>query len=63
MTHLLILLGLMVPRCDWVVTTYSGDKYVIGSGDNCADAWKDHGPIPEDWREIKPRTSYAWFVE
>lgn len=63
MAHLLILLGLMVPRCEWVVTTYSGNEYVIGRGDTCSDAWQDHGPIPEDWREIKPRTGYAWFVE
>lgn len=35
MQWILVWLGLLQPQVDLVVTTYSGDVYVIGVGDTC----------------------------
>lgn len=34
-------------------TTYSGELYVIGSGDTCNEAFTNHSPIPSDFRAIE----------
>lgn len=45
------------PVCEYIAETYSGDVYVIGVGDTCRDAWRNHSPIPEDTRELKAQMS------
>lgn len=61
MTYVLVLLGILTPQCEYVVSTYSGNEYVIGVGDTCADAWEGHGTLPEDWRSITVRWSYVYI--
>lgn len=39
-------------RCRIEVSTYSGDLYVVGVGDDLASAWQGVGDFPADWREI-----------
>lgn len=34
-----------------IVTTFDGNTYVAGSGDDCTAAW-ERAAIPSDWREI-----------
>jgi hypothetical protein len=36
-----------------IAETWSGDVFVLGEGDTCLDAWTNHAPIPEDWRELR----------
>lgn len=60
MIALLVAIGLMVPQCEIVVNTYSGDEYIIGVGDTCKDAVVHMGSTPDDWREMTTRTSYYW---
>lgn len=57
MSSLVILWALFVTPApvELVAVTFSGDEYVLGSGDDCAAAWEDHGPFPEDWRVIECR--------
>jgi hypothetical protein len=41
------------PVTNLELTTFSGELYIIGSGDTCMDAWTDHGPFPSDWRDVR----------
>lgn len=59
MTWLLVLAGLMVPRCEYVAVTFSGNEYVVGSGDTCVSA-SDGWVVPEDWYQIERRESVVW---
>lgn len=45
------------PQCELIAETYSGDVYVLGVGDTCRDAMRNHGPIPPDFRELKTQMS------
>jgi hypothetical protein len=50
-----IIVALLVnvqPMTHLEVETFDGEVHIIGVGDTCADAWKNHGPIPENWRDI-----------
>jgi hypothetical protein len=49
------------PMTGLVVETFDGEVYVIGSGDTCRDAWVNHAPFPEDWREL--RCEVIWVAE
>ena len=60
MTHMLVLLGLLVPRCEYVAVTYDGNEYVVGSGDTCSSAmvgWQ----LPVEWRSIEQRQRLVWI--
>lgn len=59
MTWMLVVLGLMVPRCEYVAVTFDGNEYVIGSGDTCAAA-ADGWVVPDNWRTIERRQRYVW---
>lgn len=41
--------------CRVIVDTSAGDRFIIGEGDTCRDAWQDHGPIPDNWTSIYTR--------
>ena len=41
------------PTKQWVAITWSGDEYILGLGSTCNEAWKNHGPIPEDFRILE----------
>jgi len=59
MTWMLVVLGLMVPRCEYVAVTYDGNEYVIGAGDTCvaaANGWV----VPDNWQRIEQRRRYVW---
>lgn len=47
------------PVCQYIAETYSGDIYILGVGDTCRDAWRNHAPIPDDTRELKAQMSNA----
>ena len=56
---ILIALGLLVPRCEYVAVTYDGNEYVIGSGSTCDGAmvgWQ----LPVEWRSIERRQRLVW---
>lgn len=59
MIALLVAVGIMVPQCEIVVTTWSGDEYVVGSGDTCKDAVLIMSEVPDDWREMVTRQGYV----
>ncbi len=59
MTYVLILLGVLVPRCEFVAVTYDGNEYVVGSGDTCAEA-VDGWVVLDGWRMIERRQRYVW---
>lgn len=44
------------PRFEVIATTYDGNEYVAGSGDNCRDAYRN-AVMPADWREVVCRES------
>lgn len=46
-------------QCAYIAETYSGDVYVIGVGDTCRDAWRNHSPIPDDTREVRTEMTTA----
>lgn len=60
---LLVAIGLLVPQCKVVATTYDGNMYVIGSGDTCKDAVVEWSYLPDDWRRIDVRQEARWVWE
>lgn len=62
MTWMMLWLGLLVPRCEYVAVTYDGNAYVIGSGSDCRSAttgWV----LPDNWRTIQVDRSTVWWWE
>jgi len=56
---LLVMLGLLQPTAEIQVTTFSGDVYVAGSGDDCRAAWVGVR-FPEDWRKVECVPVVRW---
>jgi hypothetical protein len=52
MVYLMIWIGLAHPVVELRVTTYSGNVYIAGVGDDCASAIQG-SVIPSDWIELK----------
>lgn len=56
---LLMFMGWVEPRCEFVAVTYDGNEYVVGSGRTCKDAmvgWR----MPDNWRSIERQEGWAY---